>query len=159
MSHSTAFTRVRNTLYIDNPSEDWDGLAGNKIYFVPVSQPCNQASCRACINIEYWVRSTGCNGVSCQWFTSYYNSHDGANDYLYAYVRFKTSHISGSTALYRHVINHETGHILGLKDPNYTGHCMTSVMHSIYYGCSSNLQWPSSGDRSKVTNIANKVVP
>ena len=79
-------------------------------------------------------------------------SHDGANDYDYGYVRFKTSHLTGS--LYRHAINHEIGHLLGLTDP---GSCnQTSVMHSVYYGCSVDYTWPTSGDRTKVTNIANK---
>jgi len=152
---NTAATRIRATLHQDDASHDWDGLAVNKVFFIAVSLtiPCNQLANRANIQIEYWVHSSGCGGVSCQWFTSPTISHNGRQDYLYAYVRFKTSHISGSTFLYHHVINHETGHILGLADPPY-GDCKVSVMHSAHYGCTDR-EWPQSGDRVLVTDIAN----
>ena len=81
----------------------------------------------------------------------------GTRNYTYAFVRFKTSHLNGSVALYHHAVNHETGHILGLKDPNYYGHCTDSVMHSKYYGCATDRQWPSGADRTRATNIANYV--
>ena len=158
MNHNTAVSRIRATLYVDNPSQDWDGLASNKVYFITLWGSCPTLSYRSTIPIEYWVRSNGCGGgVSCQWFTNYRSDHGGHNDYTYAYVRFKTSHLNGSVALYHHAVNHETGHILGLKDPNYYGHCVDSVMHSKYYGCDADRQWPSGADRTRVTNIANYV--
>lgn len=152
MAWSTARDRIRYTLWIDNPSEDWDGLAGNKVYFIEGAYPCNQDPNRSAFELEYWVHSSGCGGTSCQWFSNYWGSHGGYNDYNYGYVRFKTSHINGSTSLYHHVISHETGHHLGLADGD--GSCPGSIMHSAYYGC-SNLEWPSSGDRDQVTYEAN----
>ncbi len=152
MSWSTARTRIRNTLWVDNPSGDWDGLAGNKVWFVDEGVPCDQSPDRASIELEYYVHSSGCGGVSCQWYSYFWDSHGGYQDWIYGYVRFKTSHINGSTFLYHHVINHETGHHLGLADGD--GSCPGSIMHSAYYGC-SDLEWPSTADRDQVTYEAN----
>jgi len=80
--------------------------------------------------------------------------------YTYGYVHFKTSHVNGAASLYHHVINHESGHILGLADPNYPvpgnlcGAYYTSVMHSNYYCGEGDLEWPNGDDRWCVEDLA-----
>ena len=39
MSQGTAYSRIRDTLYVAQPSQDWDGLAGNKVFFFGRSAP------------------------------------------------------------------------------------------------------------------------
>ncbi|MGH2500449.1 MAG: hypothetical protein ACRDF0_10240 [Candidatus Limnocylindria bacterium] len=47
---------------------------------------------------------------------------------------------------YCHQVNHETGHAVGMGDGDDT--CPDSVMHSVAYGCGSDRDWPSPGDKS-----------
>lgn len=158
IAHDTVLSRVRGTLYLDNPSEDWDGLTNNKVYFIPYFRPCPDLSFRSDIEVEYWARSSGCDGLSCSWKEQpAYNPNTVHTDYRWAYVRFKTSHLTSGTFWYHHTINHETGHVLGLKDPDWWGQCADSVMHSGVYGCTDR-EWPSWSDRDKVTRIAENLV-
>jgi hypothetical protein len=153
IAHSEALGRIRKTLYLDNPSEDWDGLANNHVYFWPWYDPCPSypSHQRILIELEYWVESGGCDGVSCAWKYGDPMQASGHYDYPYYYVLFKTTHLSGSVALYHHVVNHETGHVLGLADGN--GTCPDSVMHSRYYACSIDREWPSFYDRYSVETL------
>lgn len=158
ITQANAYNRVAASLWIDG-ARDWDGLASNKVWFVPYSNPCPGLSNRSTIEIEYQVLSGGCGGVSCANLTNPYDGGYGHTDYNFAYVTLKTSHLTGGAALYHHVVNHETGHVLGFKDPNFQGDCVLSIMHSIYYGCTSNLEWPSDGDIWVGTTIANNTAP
>ena len=79
-------------------------------------------------------------------------------------VRFATPHLEGS--LWRHFINHETGHVLGLCDggpdaPTPQFGCEDdlehlkctepdSVMHT--HGC-AHVPWPSADDRASVESL------
>lgn len=59
-----------------------------------------------------------------------------------------------------HVVNHETGHVLGLKDPDQISpgvyDCLgnVSVMHSQFYGCAYNREWPTWNDHNTVVLLA-----
>ncbi len=118
--------------------------------------PCDEAPFRNDIEIEYWVRddtsATQCEGYSCAFpfGHQYLDSVSGHLEWSGYAVRFKTSHINGGVSLYHHVINHETGHVLGLQDGDGTCPDPDSVMHSIYYGCEVNAEWPSAEDRASV---------
>uniref|UniRef100_A0A831X930 ScyD/ScyE family protein n=1 Tax=Thermorudis peleae TaxID=1382356 RepID=A0A831X930_9BACT len=117
-----------------------------------------QISFRSDIEVEYWARSSGCDGLSCSWKEQpAYNPNTGHTDYRWASVRFETSHLTSGTFCYHHTINHETGHVRGLKDPDWWGQCADSVMHSGVYGCTDR-EWPSWSDRDKVTKIAENLV-
>jgi hypothetical protein len=165
ITYTTIQDRVKNSLWIYAPSYKWQGMASNKVNFGWYSPACNvlTPSSRAASEIEYTALSNGCGGTSCAGLDlSFYNASVGHNDYSKAYITFKTSNISGSDlpgiALYEHTINHETGHALGFRDPAY-GSCVASVMHSKYYGCSTNEQFPTGGDIWNGTLIANDNVP
>jgi hypothetical protein len=156
IAHSTVVTQLRQALYLDNPAEDWDGVAADRVYFMPYSTPCPNLANRHDIQIEYWVVSGGCEGgTACVvLYDPYWNAAVGHTDYFWALATFKTMHFTNGPALSHHIINHETGHVLGLKDPDYSGHCVDSVMHSTYYGCSTNREWPSAADRQTAATIA-----
>lgn len=57
----------------------------------------------------------------------------------------------------RHLVNHESGHVFGLRDNDPYVSCVYSIMHPSYYGCpgNGNPAWPSSNDFSTVTTISN----
>ncbi len=173
MSFGTALNRVSGTLLDDN---GWDGLKGGRVLFSGGSTPCVDDPNRINIEIEYWVKDdtsgTNCGGFSCAWFLPgdvYEDPISGHVEFRYGYVRFVTAHINGSLILAHHVVNHETGHILGLCDggPDATDpanvflgctldadhfNCVDSVMHSQAYGC-SNREWPTSLDRAAVESL------
>ena len=56
----------------------------------------------------------------------------------------------------RNFINHETGHVLGLADPRFTGDCMESVMHNALYNCTQfgYVTYPTASDLASVTRVA-----
>ncbi len=155
IAHSTVVNQLRQTLYLDNPAEDWDGLAADRVYFMPYSGSCPNLANRNDIQIEYWVVNGGCGPPdyrSCvALYDPYWNGAMGHTDYFWASVTFNTYRLTSGRAMYHHIINHETGHVLGLKDPDYYGQCVDSVMHSAYYGCGVEREWPSGADRQTVT--------
>lgn len=165
MSQSTARSRVNNTLKYDNPSSDWHGLASNRIFFEVNTIYCGNMTTSQLNDMKMRVYVKDYTGnicpnnanVSCvqQWSPVIHNGHYG---HAYQIVYFKTSHINGSAAVYHHTIGHEFGHTIGLGDPsdrNGNDCNWTSIMHSIYYGCSTDYEWPTSSDRTNVTNTAN----
>lgn len=171
-SQTTLQTRIAQGLWVDSTSYEWEGMAAGKVDFTYYSQPCTSlsASTRASTEFEYTVKANTVSlcggsgtGVSCAGLGGYFfNSAVGHGDYNKGYVTFKTAHLSGSSALYHHVVNHESGHILGFCDPGASGcattGCPGSVMHSAYYGC-TDLQFPSAGDIWVGTTIADDNVP
>lgn len=167
IAHSDVYNRVRGTLYLDDTNQDWEGLSNNRTYFVPYNQPCNSYSqaTRDAIEIEFRVQTSGFSVcappgppypacvVNTGW---YWNGAVGHNDARWSNIHFRTNHFTQGVALYHHVVNHEVGHTLGLKDPDNTGHCMgnISVMHSTFYGCSFDREWPTWNDHNTVVLIA-----
>lgn len=165
MSDSTLYSRVRETLYVDNPSQDWDLLAWDgaqyKIVWVGKgSTPCDSQLDRVNIEVQFSASSGGCGGTpvdSClDWWDGYAGTHGSHDDYYYAYVKFATFHINPNVPFeYHHVVNHETGHILGLQDPPPCGSTWVSVMHPDYYCTgSTKLEWPDPDDIWCVDQVA-----
>ena len=163
MNFSTARDLVINTLRYTNTSVDWHGLASNRIYFVMNNSSCGSLSSLGGIRARVYVKndtSAICGGTnySCNKHGSPVSTHNGNTDYAYETIYFKTSHLTGTTSLAQHTINHEFGHMLGLADGG-GGNCSNdSIMHPPYY-CTGNtqFQWPQSNDRSAVTTIANMI--
>lgn len=155
-SHAMIVGRINGAIK-PGGSGDWDGIASGKVSFTAAY---TASDCYTYlfdlyhIDMRYWIDDNHdavckASGVSCvykwgtyEWAngTAYW---DGANLYL------REDHTTST-----HIVNHETGHALGLTDP---GPCSNnSVMHETYY-CAGNTNWafPTSADRSSVTTIAN----
>jgi hypothetical protein len=164
MAFSTALDRVKNTLRDGNPSSDWHGLAGNKILFSFNTARCSllTSSQLSTMRMRVYVydnNTANCfnnSNASCVKHYSASGSHNGQTDWAYEKVFLKGSHVSGSAFYYHHTIGHEFGHVFGLNDPSDCA--ATSIMHSAYYGCTDH-EWPTSSDRTSVTNIANSYNP
>jgi hypothetical protein len=156
--HQTVLDAFRNTYFYDNYPASWDGLSSNRIYFDPYYQPCDSYSqdIRNQIEIFNYVQIGGNGGTAYTELLGYYYEA-GHESREYARVWYKPEHFDHDW-LRRHVINHETGHVLGLKDPDYYGHCMgdVSVMHSTFrdYGCRYDREWPTWYDHDSVVRIA-----
>lgn len=157
MSFDDAFLRIQQTLY--HPS-GWDLLGGGRLFFTVSSQSCDEMSDpeRANIEVEYEVKddTSGlpCEGYSCAYSLPghiYFDSTSGHDEYRYYFVTLKTEHIDDDISLARHTINHETGHVLGLKDGD--GTCPGSIMHSKVYFCNENLEWPATIDLNSVEEV------
>lgn len=169
MTFNTARDRMVQTLYLDFPSGDWDDLNGGRIYFIVLTEDCAwleqyQNATYQATELEYTIisdttaaslcgnapdgRIASCASSGQQlWYGSHW-------DYQYYYINMQGSRLNGSQATYRHVINHETGHVLGLADPGgCTGY--TSVMHSTRYFCSVDLSWPTVYDRNTAISVSN----
>jgi len=98
----------------------------------------SQAYCVTATSCQYMLYGYGCN-PSCH----YQSSHQilrQSNMEVYP--------------LQIHTVNHETGHAFGFDDPHGTG-CPAggSVMHSVYYGCSTDYSFPTQLDRDTLTVV------
>lgn len=171
-SWSTIQTNISNALWVDPPSADekwdakeWDPIVGNyKVWFVAHwSNPCQlmSSSERGPITIEYraWDNTStpcGFNPSSCAIGDFLYTDSKGHSAYLYYLINLYAPYTAGEIypTYYRHQVNHETGHAMGLLDGD--GTCPVSVMHSSAYGCTSDRSFPSPGDTaSEITRIKN----
>ena len=177
---------LKAALYQDNPNRDWDNLAGGRIYWSPLGDsPCWQQADQSQIEMAYYSSANGCDGYSCAWFSGDSGwTWNGHRYYWYGRVLFKAAHLESASpcgtsclALRRHVINHETGHTLGLADPDlpnlgqfppYPNSSATlcgsyyrstgtgqNVMHSNYYSGYGDPVWPDTdGDIWCVERLA-----
>jgi hypothetical protein len=87
------------------------------------------------------------------------STHNGATDYGFSVIYFKTSLIDDvGNITYHHMIGHEFGHMLGLQDGGGSNCSNNSIMHSAVYcpgpPANTNQEWSTSVDRSSVTTIA-----
>lgn len=123
MSEADFETLLSDTLWRTEDERDWDGLGGNKVFFFPQGTvaECQQEFPDEAY-IQYIVKNGGCGGFSCveHFPTSpdcYPSSRPGVNHchYPHQHVTLRAeSLVNEDTA--RHVVNHETGHVLGLND-------------------------------------------
>lgn len=137
-----------------NTTGDWHGLASSKVYFGSNTTDCNflgfdllNQEIRYWVNLE-WASPCGTTGINCEFMWGTYQTINGTHYYQGGNIYIREA------ALYNHVINHETGHALGLADP---GSCTNdSVMHESYYcGGNTNYAYPTTSDQSSVSTIAN----
>lgn len=159
---AAALDRVRDALILSSPYK-WDLIGSGRIDLYTTVYSCSYyypGDCTAqvsgveinyCIK-EDWNQACG-TGSSC---VAHY-AWDG-NHYGYAVVRMVLSHVTTANDEHRRNINHETGHVFGLCDPEnqYWVDCdpeqantawaglfctSLSVMHQYTtYGCSSSLR-------------------
>lgn len=176
--------RVSGTLLSDSPSQDWnmlDGLLqvpllqGGKVQFAGYDSPCDDLPgtvSREQFELEYSAKQstidTGCEGFSCAFHLgeSRFDPASGHNEWTRYAVRFLEAHVNqqdpgqGQPKPWWHVVNHETGHMLGLDDPPEGGPCGTaseqiSVMHPAYnpYFCDTTYPWPQPGDHQAILDL------
>jgi hypothetical protein len=168
-SHTATIDGTRMANFIEETlaklSTIWDGTASWRVDLWRTAKFCNQydSTTRATIGIEYhikddWWEISLCGGYySCVVGDNpVWDSVGGHTHYKWMYSYLQTEHVWDYNSRTRKFINHETGHILGLKDPDYSGHCMDSVMHNDLYNCPSTVWYPTSGDKSSVTRIADR---
>ncbi len=161
LSWTTALSHIEGALWTESrpfddtwDSQSWDPNALNwRVYFFELGGGnCDwlDATQRSAVDIEYWLwdntNGGGCiSPSSCvnNW-TGPYNGGLGHTEYTKVRVNLYAPYTvgtSGQTNYYRHQVNHETGHVLGLADGD--GTCPDSVMHSMAYRCSQDRSWPS----------------
>jgi hypothetical protein len=169
-SRTASIDGTRMATFIDETltklSTIWDGTASWRVDLWRTAKSCvdYDSATRATIEYEYhikddWYEVSLCGGYySCVVFDN--AVYDGSHThYKWGYSYLQTEHVNGYDTRARKFINHETGHILGLKDPDYNGHCMNSVMHNDLYssmGCTDPVWYPTSSDKSSVTRIADR---
>ena len=169
-SHTSDIGSTRLADFIEqtlehNPGKQWDGLAGGNINFKRTIYNCNHyaADVRATIEVEYHVAYgwSQCDGsyYSCTVHTNpQWDPVGNHTHYVWGVVYFQAPHVIGFDSRAQNFINHETGHILGLTDPDgYGTDCQESVMRNSLYGCSqySYVTYPTKLDKAAVTRVAN----
>lgn len=147
---------VISASYTGGGSQDWNGLASNK---VDLSQ-YTTAQCFANSNwqsdyklinqvvSDYWA-GVYCSGYSCQYALYNWSCAGGGCHWGNSHQMLKQSTMQ-SFPIQIHVVNHETGHAFGFDDPPPSYCSPTSVMHSAVYGC-TDYYWPTSTDRNVLT--------
>lgn len=152
---STMATNIRKALWVDAPDDQqWDatGFDPNtwqwRVWFVPQdSTPCQNMPSwqRDPIEIEYHLRDYGGNMAVPD---TQYTDEKGHAAARFYYVYMYAPWVAGEQypTYYRHQVNHESGHTVGMADGN--GTCPVSVEHSSAYGCTYDYPWPSPGDKA-----------
>ncbi len=160
---------IQETLTALDASVIWDGTAGWRVDLWRTSKLCNEydTATRGTIEIEYQMKDSWADVPMC--YPNYscvvkdngvVDSVDGHTHYKWAYVYLRRDHAGNFDTRARKLINHETGHVLGLADPRWNGDCPYSVMHNDLYssmGCTNPVWHPTSNDFSSVTKIADRI--
>lgn len=170
LDFNTALNRVRDTLIVNRTDVNWDLKQGGYTDFRTTWVPCRNLNSgttprRTDVEIEYHVIDTitspgWCEGTSCAWgWGVTWNGPHGRTEWQYWKVQLRGQLIKNGGSSTTHVVNHETGHVLGLADGGPTSKswdtsCPSSIMHPQYYGCSVTLDWPNlSTDHISVNQI------
>lgn len=165
-SETSMRNRVSEAL-TGNGTGDWGALGGGRINFEIDTTVCvNQSPTEdAATEFEYHAWLDGSDGLkrecnnstgtySCAVPYDYiYDSSGQAIHSKYYWFNLQSSWIASSLSYkWHHIVNHETGHGLGLADPTDSS-CPQSVMHSSFYGCSTDYAWPQQNDRDSVVYV------
>lgn len=157
VSISSAYNELKRILY----NRNYDGLAGNKIYLVASNTNLNCSDMSASILNGYYLRyyieantQPRCDGTSsCIVRYGPTQQSDGHTHYAYAVVTIREQTWNN---LREYIVNHETGHFLGLRDGSGSSNCPGSIMHSKDYGCSNGYPAnPYQNDLNTVISEAN----
>jgi hypothetical protein len=162
MAHADALARVAGPLRLDYPSGDWNGLKGGRVAFGQRDWQCSQPPGSAGIELKFYVEnSTICPlGHSCAFpdGEGRWNNVTGHNEYETFTILLLSTDLQDN-GFYHHLINHETGHALGLKDggPGEPDPgpipCQASIMHDVFHGCSVDYDYPTNSDRVAVSEM------
>lgn len=178
MSFDTALYRIRRTLTELSPR--WDGTGNYRIDLYAKTSQCsaygtvnqtNRSEYIPGIEYQYRVRDNnadisacGSDTISCVTHHPAVKEAGAAHTHFEADISFLDvdNILSSTESSWQAHINHETGHIIGLRDPGAyepTKTCTASIMHFRWYCGSSaySLPYPSSGDFSSVVHIMDNV--
>lgn len=150
----TALNRIYGTLAFHRPDEDWhEFYAGHITFELIYGQHCDLITDVPWgeIELRYYVQAPDrlfCAPDSCairggdQWV----DEPTGRVEWTKFNVYLKDESLAGDEVRYRHLVNHETGHIFGLDDPRpgCDGQAVDSVMHPEYppYECQNGERRP-----------------
>jgi hypothetical protein len=162
-----AYSTLKTELY----SRNYDGLANNKIYWLQGgggSTACkNLSSSDLALNtFRYYIEDKYNSDIinkcdsgntysrySCVTRSGATVQSDGHYHYSYGEINIR---YQDWVNVQHYIINHETGHILGLKDGSGSTDCPGSIMHSSDYGCSNgHPSDPYQIDLNSITTEAN----
>jgi len=156
---------IEETLVKMGTASMWDSTNNWKVDLWRATPACNliDSTARASIGTEYHINTDWTNIPLCGTYYScvvhdnpVYDATGGHTHYKWMYSYLQAEHVNGYGTRARKFINHETGHVLGLKDPaGYGTDCQDSVMHNDLYGCPSTVWYPTANDRAAVTRIGN----
>lgn len=174
ITSATGRDRVKNAFW-NTGFPRWDGLqkgdgtADWRVDLYVLDNPCTSydSTRRSQIEAEFWWSqnngewaNAGWTGVPAKWCSENFSCVQHANpvwrgggqqphtDYEWYYV-YLDKDVAND-----HNINHEMGHVLGLKDGDYT--CPDSIMHDGSYGCGNNRPNPSTRDIDRVRWVVNQ---
>ena len=168
-SFSAMISNINHALYIDPPSDQtWDATSFDSVrggwrvwLYGHLSAPCQNLPLaeRGPIKIEYWLaddNTYACGIVKCNkaMGSTVYIDEMGHNAFQFYYLYLYAPWVNNEEfpGYYRHQVNHETGHALGMADGD--GTCPDSVMHERFYGCPTDRDYPSAGDKAGLANRA-----
>jgi hypothetical protein len=170
-SHTATIDGTQMANFIENTlakttGAKWDGAAGWRVDLWRTQKFCTQydSATRGTIEIEYHIKDDWWEISLCQGSYScvvgdnpVWDSAGGHTHYKWMYSYLQTEHVWDYNNRTRNFINHESGHILGLKDPDGSStYCQDSVMHNNLYGCPSQVYYPTANDLAAVTRIADR---
>lgn len=171
ISHAAARDRIVGTLMFANTGGDWHGFYADHIFFDPIYySQCSDlndftAPRLSDVELRYYVREP--QGLYCNPFSCAVKGGDawsgplGRVEWTKYNVYLKAEVLASWEGAYRHLINHETGHVFGLDDPpeGCAGSARDSVMHPSYnpYYCpTGDPRWyPTGLDFESVRRIIN----
>lgn len=160
MGDAAARSVVVDALWYSTPH--WDLIGSGKIDTWFPTPVCTDSGGTAGIEIQYLVHTTwasicGVNPVTGLSYSCVAHYAQTGSHYGYEIVRLVYAHIDGGTTESRQTINHETGHVFGLCDPDGTCDlngwpvCTSlSVMHQYYGGCGLVTTSPQTDDINNV---------
>ncbi|MFP2962502.1 hypothetical protein ACLEPN_33195 [Myxococcus sp. 1LA] len=145
----------------------WDGAADWRVDLWRAAKFCNQYTTaeRNRIELEFrvaesWAALCGGEQYACVTAVNPVTDSSGRHQhYMYMNAHLKREQMAAMGERARKFINHETGHLVGLRDPSFYGDCMHSVMHNNLYstlGCTDPVWHPTPSDFVSVRNIANR---
>ncbi|SEL75114.1 hypothetical protein SAMN05444354_10899 [Stigmatella aurantiaca] len=158
---------IEETLAKMGAGQMWDGTGAWRVDLWRAAKFCNQydSATRATIGIEYQIADSWASVCGGDLYSCVVQSNpvvdpvNGHTHFKWMYSHLKAQHLSTDVTRARKFINHETGHVLGLKDPSGPNDCSHSVMHNdLYsnYGCLDKVWYPTPNDVASVTKIQDR---